>query len=168
MFQQIYKILSNFGSNPLTCDTTLFPGKNSPNFANSNRVFPGKGRGDRAFILTYLDSPIVEVFPPCCLSKVQTLGPFLFNENSNPSNIFQTMFLFTRVLHLVRISALFDHTWWSKAQNPPKKDNFMDAESVRKALKTFNLTTTTAILIKLTAIMYLHESVNRKPLRVRN
>ena len=115
MFQQIYKILSNFGSKPLTCDTTLFPGKNSPNFANSNRVFPGKGRGDRALILTYLDSPIVEVFPPCCLSKVQTLGPFLFNENSNPSNIFQTMFLFTTVLPLVRISALFDHIWWSKS-----------------------------------------------------
>ena len=44
----------------------------------------------------------------------------------------------------------------------------MNAESVRKNLKTFNLTTTNAILMKLTTIMYLHESVNRKPLRARN
>ena len=45
----------------------------------------------------------------------------------------------------------------------------MNAESARKTLKkTFNLATTNAILMKLTTIMYLHESVNRKPLRVRN
>ena len=44
----------------------------------------------------------------------------------------------------------------------------MDAESGRKTLKTFNLTTTNAIIMKLTTIMYLHESVNQKPLRVRN
>ena len=44
----------------------------------------------------------------------------------------------------------------------------MNAESVRKNLKTFNLTTTNAILMKLTTIMYLHESVNWKPLRARN
>ena len=40
----------------------------------------------------------------------------------------------------------------------------MNVESVLKTLQTFNLTTTNAILIKLTAIMCLHESVNRKPL----
>ena len=33
MFLQIYKILSNFDSNPLICDPTLFPGKNNPNIA---------------------------------------------------------------------------------------------------------------------------------------
>ena len=44
----------------------------------------------------------------------------------------------------------------------------MDAESVRKTLKTFNLTTTNAILMKRTAIMYPHESVNRKAVRARN
>ena len=63
MFLQIYKILSNFDSNPLICDATLFPSKNSPNIAKSNPVFPGKGRGDRALILTYLDGPMAEVFP---------------------------------------------------------------------------------------------------------
>ena len=30
MFLQIYKILTNFDSNSLICDLTLFPGKNSP------------------------------------------------------------------------------------------------------------------------------------------
>ena len=44
----------------------------------------------------------------------------------------------------------------------------MNAESVGKTLKTFNLTTKNAIFMKLTTIMYLHECVNRKPLRARN
>ena len=109
MFLPIYKILSNFGSNPLICDATLFPGKNSPNIAKSNSVFPGKGRGDRALILTYLDSSLAEAFCHDCLSfsisaifkgkrvvkvepKVQTLGPSLFYENSNPSNFFKQWF----------------------------------------------------------------------------
>ena len=30
MFLQIYKMLTNFDSNSLICDSTLFPGKNSP------------------------------------------------------------------------------------------------------------------------------------------
>ena len=58
MFLQIYKILSNFDFNALICDAILFAGKNSTNIGKSNRVFPGKGRGDRALILTYLDSPV--------------------------------------------------------------------------------------------------------------
>ena len=51
-----------------------------------------------------------------------------------------------------------------------KKGLFVDAESVRKNCKweIVNLTTTNAILMKLTTIMYLHESVNRKALRTRN
>ena len=32
--------------------------------AKSNRIFPGKERGKRALMLTYLDSPMAEVFPP--------------------------------------------------------------------------------------------------------
>ena len=44
----------------------------------------------------------------------------------------------------------------------------LNAESVRKTLEIFNLTTTNAILMKLTTIMYLYESVNQKALRARN
>ena len=44
----------------------------------------------------------------------------------------------------------------------------MDAESVRKTLKTFNLIIRNAIVMKLTTIMYVHESVNRRDLRARN
>ena len=55
--------LPNFDSNPLICDPSLFPGKNSPNIAYSNYIFPGKERGDKAFILTYL----AEVFLHYCL-----------------------------------------------------------------------------------------------------
>ena len=55
--------MSNFDSDPLTCDPALFPAKNTLNSAKSIRIFPGKRRRDRALILTYLDSPMTEVFP---------------------------------------------------------------------------------------------------------
>ena len=54
------------------------------------------------------------------------------------------------------------------AQNPPQKGYFVDADSVRKTLEIFNSTTTDAILMKLTTIRYLHESVNQKDLRARD
>ena len=61
----------------------------------------------------------------------------------------------------MRISAILDHIGGVRAQKPPKKGYFVDAESVRKTLEIVNLTTTAnAILMKLTRIMYLHESVN--------
>ena len=40
--------------------------------------------------------------------------------------------------------------------------------TVGKTFKIFNLTTTNDILMKLTTIMYLHESVNQKAPRARN
>ena len=55
--------MSNFDSDALTCHLALFPTKNRPNSAKSNRIFPGKETGDRTLILTYLDSPMAEVFP---------------------------------------------------------------------------------------------------------
>ena len=74
------------------------------------------------------------------------------------------MFLFARVLlPLVKISALLDNILANKGPKNPRT-----GELVRKTLKTFNLTTTNAILMKLTSIMYLHKNVNRKPLRARN
>ena len=51
----------------LNCYPALFPGKNIPNIAKRNHIFPGKGRGDKDFILTYLDSSMAEVFPHYCL-----------------------------------------------------------------------------------------------------
>ena len=65
-FYKFTKFCQNFDSNPLICDPTLFASKSSPNIAK-NRVFPGKGREDRALSLTYFDSPIAEVFPHYCL-----------------------------------------------------------------------------------------------------
>ena len=130
-------------------------------------------------ILTYL----AEVFPHYCLfisisaifrgkkgSKLdQSLGPSLFHKNSNPTKIFKIMFLFARLLPLVNISVILDPYFGGvKIQNPPKKGYFVDAESVSKTLKIFNLPTTNLILLKLTTIMYLPESVNRKTFRARN
>ena len=139
MFLQIYIILTSLDSNTLICDPTLFPGKNSPNIAKSNRVFPGKGKEDKALILTYLNSPMAEVFPHYSLSfsisaifrgkrvikvgpKVKTLGSSLFHENSNPSNFFQTMFLFARVQPLVRILAILHHVWGRKGPKTSQKE----------------------------------------------
>ena len=53
----------------------------------------------------------------------------------------------------MRISAILEHIGRVKTQKPSKKVNF---------------TTTNAILMKLTTVMYLHESVNRKALRATN
>ena len=123
--------MPNFDSDPLTCDPVLFSAKNSPNSAKSNHIFPGKGRGDRALILTYLNSPMAEIFPHYCQyslilvffrgkrevkvgPKVQILGLSLFHKNSNPSKNFKTMFLFARALFLVRILAKSDHIWRCK------------------------------------------------------
>ena len=61
------KYLSNFDSTSLTCDPALFPGTNIPNIAKSNPIFHGKGKEDKDFILTYLDSSVAEVFPHYCL-----------------------------------------------------------------------------------------------------
>ena len=68
----------------------------------------------------------------------------------------------------MRILAILDHIGGVKAQKPPKKSSFVDGELVRKILEMFNLTTANAILTKLTTIMFLHESANRKALRARN
>ena len=133
--------MSYFGSNPLSCEPTLFPGKNNPNIHKSNRVFPGKRWWDRALTLTYLHTPMPEAFPLYCLSflisvifrgervvkvgpKVQTLVPSLFQEYSNPSTFFQTIFLFARVLPLVRISAILYHIWGSKGPKASQKRPF--------------------------------------------
>ena len=54
--------LSKFDSTPWTCDPALFPAKNIPNIAKSTRIFRGKGRGDKGFIVTYLDRSVAKVF----------------------------------------------------------------------------------------------------------
>ena len=127
--------LSNFDSTPLTYDPTVFPGKIILILQKSNRIFSGKRKGDKNFILTYLDSSMTEVFPHYCLffsiltifrrkrglkvgPEVLTLGPPLFHKYSNPSKSFQTVFLFARVIPLVRILAILDHIGGVRTQKP--------------------------------------------------
>ena len=126
--------------------------ENTPNIAKINRVFSGKGRGDRALILTYLDSPVAVVFPHYWISfsisvifrgkrvvkvgpKVQTLGRFFFMKIQILRIFFKQCF------------CLLEYYWWEfwqywtifgavRAQKSPKKGHFMDTESVRKTLKT--------------------------------
>ena len=47
-----------------------------------------------------------------------------------------------------------------KVQKSPESSHLMDAVSPRKHLKLYNLTTTNAALMNLTAIMYLHKVFN--------
>ena len=55
----------------------------------------------------------------------------------------------------MKTSAKSDNIGGVRTQKPPKKDHFMDAKSVRKTLKIFNLRITNAALMKLTMIIYL-------------
>ena len=177
--------LSNFDSTTLTCDPTVFPGKIIPNIAKSNRIFPGKEGVGKDFILTYFYSSMADVFPDYCLffsiltifgrkrglkvgPKVLTLGPTLFHLYSNPSKHFQTVFYFARVLPLVKILSILKPIGGVRAQKPTKKGYFVDAKSVRKTLEVFNLAIENTVLMELTTIMFLHESINQKALRVRN
>ena len=58
--QNVFKNLPNFVK-------FLNDSKNRTNVEKSNSVLPGKGRDDRALLLTYLDSPMAEGFPHYCL-----------------------------------------------------------------------------------------------------
>ena len=131
-----------------------------------------KRRGGRTLILTNLDSPVTEVFPHHWLylfdfSHLQeemggqswtkrALSPSSSYENSNPSIFFKQ-----------RCCLLEYFLWWEFQQywtifgGVTQKGPFHRCWVDTKTLRTFNLTTTNAILMKLTMIMYLHESVNR-------
>ena len=50
--------------------------------------------------------------------------------------------------------------FWLQHMCSPKSVNFMDAASPRKYLKIYNLSTTNATLMRLTTIMYLHNTFN--------
>ena len=57
------------------------------------------------------------------------------------------------IVPLVRISVILDPYFGEvRTQKLPKKGHFVDAESVRKSLKNFNLATTNTILVKLTRL----------------
>ena len=70
-----------------------------------------------------------------------------FDKYQKVSNIM------SMIVPLVRISVILDpHFAGIRAPKIPKKGHFVDAESVRKSLKNFNLATTNAIQMKLTTI----------------
>ena len=48
------------------------------------------------------------------------------------------MYLFARILFLVRILTILDHIEGVRAQKPPKNGSFVDAKSVRKILEINN------------------------------
>ena len=64
LLQRVDLDKSHIVSDPLTCDLTLFPTK----------IARGETRGDKALILTDLDSPMVEIFQLRCLFFVYLQG----------------------------------------------------------------------------------------------
>ena len=80
--------------------------------------------------------------------KILSFGPSFSIKFRILQKNFQANFFFARVLPLVRISAKGIGCWIGT--------------------EILNLATTNAILMKLTAIMYLYENVNRKALRATN
>ena len=102
--------------------------------------FPERGEG-KGLILTYLNRPLAKVFPYYWSffsilvifrrklgvkvgPEVLTSGPFLFHKIWNPSNIFQTMFLFAIVLPLVKMLVILDHILESKSLKTFQKKSF--------------------------------------------
>ena len=71
--------------------------------------------------------------------------------------IFQALCLSYWRLTLVKISTRLNNIWESKCRKTTKGGHFMDVESMQKTLKTFNFTTTNAILMKLAADLYLNK-----------
>ena len=82
-----------------------------------------------------------------------------FLKNSNLGKNIQTVFLSANILSLLRISPKLDPLGDERPKKT-QKGHFMGAECVPKTRKIFNLTTTNAILMKLTTTLYLHNSFN--------
>ena len=108
----------------------------------SNHIFPGNGREDKDFILTYLNSSMAEVSAALLLifrfwPSSRGKGRSKFSINNQ---ILQKFFsvLFARVLPLLKILAILDHIRGVGAQISPKKGYFVDAESACKTLEIFN------------------------------
>ena len=127
-------VLTNFDSDPLICDPTLFPGKNCPNIAKNNRVFLGKGKEDRALILTYLNSPMAEVFLHYSLSF--SISAIFKGKRVIKGGPKVRTWMKTRILQifLEECFCLLEYClWWEfwqyyiifggvRAQKPPKKE----------------------------------------------
>ena len=135
----------NFDSCPCMSDYPLFPGKNSPNRAKGNHIFPGKGRGDRPLILPYLDSQMaivllenIYVFILATFRRKQgvemgqILGTSRFCKNLFFLKICRKLFFSALILPLEKISGKLNNIWWSKGPKKPKKGHFMYAESVQE------------------------------------
>ena len=82
-----------------------------------------------------------------------------FLKNSNLGKNIQSVFFFANILSLLRISPKLDPLGDERPKKT-QKGHFMGAEWVPKTWKIFNLTTTNAILRKLTMTLYLHSSFN--------
>ena len=171
-----YKILLNFDFNSLIFDPNLFPGKNSPNIAKKIVLFLERCEEIEPWFWYIWITQWLRFFPTTAYlfrfrpssggtgwTKSANFGSASFSWKLESFNFF-----FKQCFCLIGYYLCWELRQYRtilrgvRGQKPRKKGHFVDVESVRKTLKTFNLTTTNAILMKLTTIVYLHKSVNRK------
>ena len=138
-----------------------------------------KGRGGRALILTYLDSdwsfsaPLIISF-----QFWPSSGRNGWSKLDQKCKLWvRLLFMKTRILQFFfkqRYCLLEYFLWWEFQQywtifgGVTQKGPFHGCWIDTKTLRTFSLTTKNAIMMKLTTIMYLHESENKKNFRARN
>ena len=140
----------------MTCDPALFSDKNIPNIAKSNRVFPGKGRGDKEFIWHNWITQWVKFFCPTALfiilfvhlqektgvkvgPKMLTLGPSLFHKYLNLSKkISNTVFVCWSTTSGENFSSIRPY-WGSKGPKTSKKRLFQGCWIGTQNLQNFQL-----------------------------
>ena len=117
------KDLPNSDSDPLTCDPALFPGKNRTNIAKSNPTLLGKGKRDKAMILTCLNSSMSEVFRTTYFFSISAIFRWRRGAKFEPKVPTFGPSLFYKIF-LVRILATLDHIWGSKGLKTSTKGPF--------------------------------------------
>ena len=107
-------------------------------------------------------------------NRPKPLSTSHFCQNTKFLKIVLTLSLSYERIPLVKIPAKLSDMWgWEGVETPPsskkkkkKMGLFHGSWIGTRTLKICNLTTSNATLTKLPSIMYIHESVNEKPLKM--
>ena len=129
----------------MICNLTLLSGTNSPNIANSNRVFPGKERRDRALIWHIWIAQWLKFFPTT-VYLFSVLAIFrekrVVKVGLKVKTLIRLFFVKARILQTFfkQCFCLLEYYfWWEfrqywtisgavRAQNSPNKSHFIDVE----------------------------------------
>ena len=127
-------------SSPLTCGPVLLLGKIAQILQKVIVFFPEKEEEIKPWFWHIWKAQLLKFFRTNAIftnfdylhgkrgvkvrPKMLSFGLSLLHKNSNPSKIFETSFLFARVLPLVRSLAILDYIKESKDQNISQKEPY--------------------------------------------